>query len=187
MHTAAVRFQASRGERDGAAAAGPARPRPGAEPEGSPAACLISAAKFLCISLSGSKTNSWLWGNVQYAEAGLGRAGGQGHGWGPALTGCSLDGPTFARAPRWAFLQENERSGQCCSGFAPFLKQIPYMYINRRQIDTTYFLYFLLHLCVPGLNSPLVMLRSAGTRSVRREARCALTWQVDSGGSEALE
>lgn len=47
-----------------------------------------------------------------------------------------------------------------------FLKQILYMYINRRQIDTTYFLYFLLHLCVPSLNSPLVTLQGADTRSI---------------------
>lgn len=59
------------------------------------------------------------------------------------------------------------------------------MCINSRQIDTTYFLYFLLHLCDPGLNSSLVMLQSTETRSMCREARCVLTWQVGSGGLEA--
>lgn len=80
-------------------------PRRGAG--GSPAACLISAAKFLCISLSGSKTNSWLWGNVQYAEAGLGTGTGRRSGsrLGPraAADPPSLGaacGPTLAQAPR---------------------------------------------------------------------------------------
>nr|KAF6477857.1 hypothetical protein HJG59_010763 [Molossus molossus] len=60
-------------------------------------------------------------------------------------------------------------------------KQILYMCINR-QIDTTYFLYFLLHLCVPGLNSPLAMLQSATPGPCGGGDKVRPAWQVASGG-----
>lgn len=67
----------------------------------------------------------------------------------------------------------------------PLLEQILYMCIHRRQRDTTYFLYFLLHRCVPGLNSPLVTFQSTDGRST--STRCGPTCQVVARGSEAPE
>lgn len=160
---------------------------PGAEPDGPPAAGLTYAAKFSCVSRSGSKTNSWLWGTCNMPR--LGRAGGQGHGRGP---GRQLAHPRQVRPGQPGFSPgpvrlpfEKARGEVGVVQASTFLKQTLYMYINRRQIDTTYFLYFLLHLCDPGFNSPLVTLRSPNTRSVCREARRVPTWQADSGGSEA--
>lgn len=103
---------------------------------------LLLIPKFLCISLSGSNSNTCLQEACGVGPWEVGADSPPAHRW----RGSGLRWPSglCSRRVRW--------DARSVFVKLPFFKQILYMYINRRQIDTTYFLYFVLHFCVPGLN-----------------------------------
>ena len=77
----------------------------------------------------------------------------------------------------------SERSGQCSALF--LRKQILYMCINKTDRHYLFFIFFTTPLC-SWFKFPSGNVTKCYTRSEwRKETRCALTWQVDSGGGLA--